>query len=66
MQGRGGVTARDATDRLPLVICRVLVRSGSLGRRGAALGALARLTPVHRACSGGRDPANREYLESDD
>ena len=56
MEARCVVTARDATDRLPLVVCPVLVRSRSLGRRGAALGAVARLTPVHRACSGGRDP----------
>ncbi|KAA9396544.1 hypothetical protein Har1130_18000 [Haloarcula sp. CBA1130] len=46
MEARCVVTARDATDRLPLVVCRVLVRWRSLGRRGAALGAVARLTPV--------------------
>ncbi|MFY4815300.1 hypothetical protein ACOJIV_21765 [Haloarcula sp. AONF1] len=41
------MTARDATDRLAMLVCRVLVHSRSLGRRGAALGAVARLTPVH-------------------
>ncbi|WP_151099540.1 MULTISPECIES: hypothetical protein [unclassified Haloarcula] len=39
-------TARDATDRLAMLVCPVLVRFRSLGRRGAALGAIARLTPV--------------------
>ncbi|WP_152420796.1 hypothetical protein [Haloarcula japonica] len=49
-------TARDATDRLPLVVCRALVRCRSRGRRNAPLGAIARLAAVHRACGSGRDP----------
>jgi len=52
----GVAIARDATDRLAMLVCRVLVHSRSLGRRDAALGAIARLAAVHRACSGGRDP----------
>ncbi len=47
LDGWWTVPARDATDRLAMLVCRVLVRSCSLGRRGAALGAVARLTPVH-------------------
>ncbi|KAA9397480.1 hypothetical protein [Haloarcula sp. CBA1129] len=46
MEARCVVTARDATDRLAMLVCPVLVRFRSLGRRGAALGAIARLTPV--------------------
>jgi len=42
-----------------MLVCPVLVRWCSLGRRGAALGAVARLTPVHRACGGGRDPRRK-------
>ncbi|MDQ2074996.1 hypothetical protein RBH20_20975 [Haloarcula sp. H-GB4] len=49
-------TARDATDRLALLVCRALVRYRSRGRRDAPLGAIARLAAVHRACSSGRDP----------
>ncbi|MGB9950922.1 hypothetical protein ACOZ4F_00760 (plasmid) [Haloarcula marismortui] len=40
------MTARDATDRLAMLVCPVLVRWCSLGRRDAPLGAIARLAAV--------------------